>query len=118
MMELSANELSKFRHAAHRTALSQTIAALPIQCDNDREAVRRTKRDFNVSLQLSTVRKWRKRMLETGNVLKGKPPGRPRSSTDAETKGRILEVFDASPRKSTCQAARKLVLCYFLVIVI
>ncbi|KAJ9601452.1 hypothetical protein L9F63_000369, partial [Diploptera punctata] len=49
--------------------------------------------------------KWRKRLLETGRMQKIKPPGRSRISTDAETTKRIVEAFDASPQKSTCQAA-------------
>ena len=82
-----------------------TIAAWAITYANDREAARR---EFNVALQPSTVGKWRKRLLETGRMQKIKPPGRPRNSTDAETTERIVEAFDASPQKSTRQAAREL----------
>ena len=64
-----------------------TIAAWAITYANDREAARR---EFNVALQQSTVRKWRKRLLETGRMQKIKPPGRPRISTDAETTVREL----------------------------
>ncbi|KAJ9577050.1 hypothetical protein L9F63_006398, partial [Diploptera punctata] len=35
-----------------------------------------------------------------------KSPGRPHISTDAETTKRIVEAFDASPQKSTHQAAQ------------
>ena len=84
------------------------IAAWAITYENDREAARRARREFNVTLQLSTVGKWRKRLLETGSMQKAKPPGRPRSSTDAATMGRIMEAFEASPQKSTRQAAREI----------
>ena len=85
-----------------------TISAWSITYANDREAARRARREFNVALQPSTVGKWRKRLLETGRMQKIKPPGRPRISTDAETTERIVEAFDASPQKSTRQAAREL----------
>ena len=83
-----------------------TIAAWAITYANDREAARRA--EFNVALQPSTVGKWRKRLLETGRMQNIKPPGRPRISTDAETAERIVEAFDASPQKSSRQAAREL----------
>ena len=41
-------------------------------------------------------------------MQKIKPPGSPRISTDAETTERIVEALDASPQKSTRQAAREL----------
>ena len=41
-----------------------TIAACAITYDNDREAVRRARYDFNLSLQPSTLAKWRKRHTE------------------------------------------------------
>ncbi|KAJ9579241.1 hypothetical protein L9F63_024657 [Diploptera punctata] len=75
---------------------------------NDREAARRARREFNVALKPSTVGKWRKLLLETGRMQKIKPPRMPRISTDAETTKRIVEAFDASPQKSTPQAAREL----------
>ena len=59
-----------------------TIAAWAITYDNDREAVRQARCDFNVALQPKTVGKWRKLLLETG---------RPHSSTDATATERILE---------------------------
>ena len=82
-----------------------TIAAWAITYVNDCEAARR---EFNVALQPSTVGKWGKQLLETGRMQKIKPPGRPRISTNAETIERIVEAFDASPQKSTRQAAREL----------
>ena len=84
-----------------------TIAAWAITY-KDREVARRARREFNVALQPSTVGKWRKRLLETGRMQKIKPPERPRIITDAETTERIVEAFDASPQKSTRQAAREL----------
>ena len=79
-----------------------TISAWAIMYANDREAARRARREFNIALQPSTVGKWRKRLLETGRMQKIKPPGRPRTSTDAETTERIVEAFDASPQSAKC----------------
>jgi hypothetical protein len=74
------------------------VAAWAIAYQNDRETVKLARRDFNVTLLPSTVGKWR-RLLTTGSIRKGRPPGRPRSSTHAATTGRILEAFDNSPQK-------------------
>ncbi|KAJ9590436.1 hypothetical protein L9F63_016523, partial [Diploptera punctata] len=82
-----------------------TIAAWAITYANDRDAAGRARCEFNVALQPSTVVKWRKRLLETGRMQKIKPPGSTRINTDAETTKRIVEAFDASPQKSTRQAA-------------
>lgn len=63
-----------------------TVAAWAIAYQNDCEAVHRwnhvwlTKCDFNISLLLSTVGKWRKQLLTMGNIQKGQSTGRPHST--------------------------------------
>ena len=95
------------------------ILARAITYDNDCEALRQARRDFKVSLQQSTVRKWRKRLLETRSIQKGKLPRRHCSSTDAATMGRILEAFDANSQKNLpAKLYMSLVLCYRLIAVI
>ena len=69
-----------------------TIPARAVTYNNGRETIRRAKRDFNISLQPWTVGMWRKRLLETGSIQKGKFPERPRSSTDAAITGTIAEM--------------------------
>jgi hypothetical protein len=90
-----------------------TVAAWVIAYQNDREAVRLARHHFNVTLLPSTVGKWKRRLLTTGSIQKGEPPGRPRSSNDAATTESILEAFDDSPRKSTRQGARELGISQF-----
>ena len=60
----------------------------------DVEAIRLVRHDFNISLQSSTVEKWRKQLLEMGTMQKGKPPRRPHGMSDAAIAGRILEMSD------------------------
>lgn len=85
-----------------------TVTAWAIAYQNNRKAVRLAKCDFHVLFLPLTIGKWRKRLLTMGSIHKTKPPGRPRSSTDAAATAMLVEAFVKSPQKSTHQDVHEL----------